>query len=170
MMFIAIEDNYLKMNRGDSYILPLVINEGTKLDFKQYQLRQFDKIYVGIMEYNQAFEDAIIRKVITITSPTDRYGHPLLKLSPKDTEYLVTGKYFIEIKLVQNDFNEGETVTTILPLKEFFINGTTKNVLNTCVNAEPVEKVTKESNWEHISEPTQSNPVMIKSEYQWVQI
>ena len=42
MMFITIEDNYLKMNRGDSYILPLVINEGTKLEFKQYQLRQFD--------------------------------------------------------------------------------------------------------------------------------
>ena len=55
-------------------------------------------------------------------------------------------------------------------MKEFFINGTTKNVSNTCVNAEPVEKVTKESNWEHLSEPTQSNPVMIKSEYQWVQI
>ena len=66
-----IKDNYLKMNRGDSYILPLVINEGTKLCFKQYQLRQFDKIYVGIMEYNQAFEDALIRKVLTITSPTN---------------------------------------------------------------------------------------------------
>ena len=82
----------------------------------------------------------------------------------------MTGKYFIEIKLVQSDFNEGETVTTILPLKEFFINGTTKNVSNTCVNAVPVEKVTKESNWEHLSEPTQSNPVMVKSEYQWVRI
>ena len=66
MMFITIEDNYLKMNRGDSYILPLVINEGTKLEFKQYQLRQLDKIYVGIMEYNQAFEDAIIRNVIRL--------------------------------------------------------------------------------------------------------
>lgn len=170
MMFITIEDNYLKMNRGDSYILPLVINEGTKLDFKQYQLRQFDKIYVGIMEYNQAFEDAIIRKVITITSPTDRYGHPLLKLSPKDTEYLVTGKYFIEIKLVQSDFNEGETVTTILPLKEFFINGTTKSMSSPYINAVPVEKATKESNWEHLSEPTQSKPVSVQNDYQWVQI
>lgn len=170
MMFITIEDNYLKMNRGDSYILPLVINEGTKLDFKQYQLRQFDKIYVGIMEYNQSFEDAIIRKVITITSPTDRYGHPLLKLSPKDTEYLVTGKYFIEIKLVQSDFNEGETVTTILPLKEFFINGTTKSMSSQYINAVPVEKATKESNWEPLSEPTQSKPVSVQNDYQWVQI
>ena len=170
MMFIVIEDNYLKMNRGDSYTLPLVINEGTKLEFKQYQLRQFDKIYVGIMEYNQSFEDAIIRKVISVTSPTDRYGHPLLRLSPRDTEYLVTGKYFIEIKLVQSDFNEGDTVTTILPMKEFFINGTTKSVASPYINAEPVEKATKESNWEHLSEPSHSKPVTVNSEYQWVQI
>lgn len=169
-MFVLIEDNYLKMNRGDTYILPLVINEGTKLDFKQYQMRQLDKIYVGIMEYGQSFEDAIIRKVITISSQMDRYGHPLLILNPRDTEYLLTGKYFIEIKLVQSEFNEADTITTIMPLKEFFINGTNKNIDDSYVNAKPVEKTTRESNWEHIASPIPSQPEPVHTEYQWVQI
>lgn len=169
-MFILIEDNYLKMNRGDTYILPLVINEGTKLDFKQYQMRQFDKIYVGIMECGQSFEDAIIRKVITISSPMDRYGHPLLRLDPRDTEYLLTGKYFIEIKLIHSDFSGSDTVTTIMPLKEFFINGTNKNIDNSYINVKPVEKNTRESNWEHISSPIPSQPESVHTEYQWVQI
>lgn len=169
-MFILIENNYLKMNRGDTYILPLVINEGTKLDFRQYQMRQFDKIYVGIMEYGQSFEDAIVRKVITISSPMDRYGHPLLKLDPRDTEYLLTGKYFIEIKLVQSDFNGVETVTTIMPMKEFFINGTNKSIDDSYVNVKPVNKTTKKSNWGHISSPIPSHPELSNTEYQWVQI
>ena len=167
-MFLMIEDNYLKMNRGDSYTLPLVINEGTKLCFKQYQLRQFDKIYVGIMEYNQAFEDALIRKVLTITSPTNKYGHPLFKLTPEDTEYLLTGKYFIEIKLVQKE-NDEDIVTTILPLREFFINGTNKEVIDDTVyqHSTSVTKTAEETHWEELEadKSEESN-----AEYEWIQI
>lgn len=166
-MFVVIEDNYLKMNRGDSYTLPIVINEGTKLCFKQYQLRQFDKIYVGIMEYGQSFENAIIRKVLSITSPTNKYGHPLLKLVPKDTEYLITGKYFIEIKLVQKE-NDEDIVTTILPMKEFFINGTNKEIEqdNIYTYNKSVTKTTKKSNWEQIEQQSGNDD----AEYEWIQI
>ena len=166
-MFVVIEDNYLKMNRGDSYILPIVINEGTKLCFKQYQLRQFDKIYVGIMEYGQSFENAIIRKVLSITSPTNKYGHPLLKLVPKDTEYLITGKYFIEIKLVQKE-NDEDIVTTILPMKEFFINGTNKEIEqdNIYTYNKSVTKTSKKSNWEQIEQQSGNDD----AEYEWIQI
>lgn len=171
-MFVQIEDNYLKMNRGDTYTFPLIINEGTKLCFKQYQLRQFDKIYVGIMEPNQSFENAIIRKVITITSPTNKYGHPLVKLTPQDTEYLLTGKYFIEIKLVQQEDNES-IVTTILPLKEFFINGTNKSIEDLNSNLEhpiyvynkSVNKVKQESEWEYIKDLSEENPC--EGELEW---
>lgn len=166
-MFVVIEDNYLKMNRGDSYTLPIVINEGTKLCFKQYQLRQFDKIYVGIMEYGQSFENAIIRKVLSITSPTNKYGHPLLKLVPRDTEYLITGKYFIEIKLVQKE-NDEDIVTTILPMKEFFINGTNKEIEqdNIYTYSKSVTKTTKKSNWEQIEQQSGNDD----AEYEWIQI
>ena len=166
-MFVQIEDNYLKMNRGDSYTLPLIINEGTKLYFQQYQLRQFDKIYVGIMEHNQSFENALIRKVITITSPTDKYGHPLFRLSPIDTEYLLTGKYFIEVKLVQQ-INGEDVVTTILPLKEFFVNGTDKEALdNEIFNINKhIVKNSPNASWD----PLDSDKKSVKAEYDWIQI
>ena len=165
-MFVQIEDNYLKMNRGDSYTLPLVINEGTKLCFKQYQLRQFDKIYVGIMEYNQSFENALIRKVITISSPTDKYGHPLFTLTPEDTEYILVGKYYIEIKLVQKD-NDNNIVTTILPLREFFINGTNKDMDNTYVYEKSVVKSEINASWEEI----ENNSINTDTQnYEWISI
>lgn len=165
-MFVQIEDNYLKMNRGDSYTLPLVINEGTKLCFKQYQLRQFDKIYIGIMEYNQSFENALIRKVITISSPTDKYGHPLFTLTPEDTEYILVGKYYIEIKLVQKD-NDNNIVTTILPLREFFINGTNKDTDNTYVYEKSVVKSEINASWEEI----ENNSINTDTQnYEWISI
>lgn len=165
-MFVQIEDNYLKMNRGDSYTLPLVINEGTKLCFKQYQLRQFDKIYIGIMEYNQSFENALIRKVITISSPTNKYGHPLFTLTPEDTEYILVGKYYIEIKLVQKD-NDNNIVTTILPLREFFINGTNKDIDNTYVYEKSVVKSEINASWEEI----ENNSINTDTQnYEWISI
>lgn len=167
-MFVQIEDNYLKMNRGDSYFFPLIINEGTKLCFKQYQLRQFDKIYVGIMEPNQSFENALIRKVITITSPCNEYGHPLVILEPKDTEYVLTGKYFIEAKLVQKEGNNN-IVTTILPLKEFFINGTDKQIDdNTYETNVSLTKVDKNAEWEQLQTPV--TPPIQSQEYEWISI
>ena len=168
-MFVQIEDNYLKMNRGDTYQFPLVINEGTKLCFKQYQLRQFDKIYIGIMEPNQSFENALIRKVLTITSPCNEYGHPIVTLEPKDTEYVLTGKYFIEIKLVQKDMGK-DIVTTILPMREFFINGTNKEVINNTYNINKGLIVKdKNAEWEQLENaPTPPEPVI--QEYEWISI
>lgn len=169
-MFVCIDDNYLKMNRGDSYILPILINEGTKLNFQQYQLRQFDKIYVGIIEMGQSFEDAIIRKVIDIFSKTDSKGHPLFMLKPEDTEYLLTGKYYIEMKLVQK-IDEQDFVTTILPLKEFFINGTNKEVKpeNTYIEKQPLSNIENESSWESINSDVSSHTEQ-DNNMTWVQI
>ena len=165
-MFIQIEDNYLKMNRGDSYSIPLTINEGTKLDFQQYQLRQFDKIYIGIMEPNQSFENAIIRKVITILSPTDEYGRPLFQLEQIDTEYLLTGKYFIEIKIVQKQNNK-DIVTTLLPLREFFINGTNKEISSENIYSYNKELIKTEqtAEWESLTNNESQN-----IEYNWVRL
>ena len=122
-IFCDMDMNSFTVNRGDTFILPLYINQGSKLEYHRYILKPEDRIYVGIMEPKQSFEYAVIRKLITAEDTTDDYGNPLLKLDPRDTEYLVTGKYFIMIKLKQED----GTVTTILPMKEFWITGTSKD-------------------------------------------
>ena len=126
-MFCEFEQNYFIMNRGDSFEFPIVINSGTDLCFEKYNLTNSDKIYVGIMEPHQSFENALIRKVITCESETDGKGNPLLILTPEDTENVLTGKYFIMIKLAYKDCDINK-VKTILPMKEFFIEGTNKHV------------------------------------------
>lgn len=116
-MFFAPNSKDLCMNRGDSYSLPIIVNQGSVIDFNLYRLQEDDVLYIGIMEPGQPFENAIIKKVITDTDAEDGIG--ILKLKPQDTEYLMTGKYYIEIKLKQFD-----KITTILTPKQFWINGT----------------------------------------------
>lgn len=124
-MFINFEKSYLQMTRGDTFIFPLVINSGTELNFEQYNLKDNEYLYVAIMEPGQSFEDAIIRKRYTNKSDKDKDGNILFILDSIDTEYLLTGKYYITVKL-RSIVDNKEIVKTLLPLKEFWITGTDK--------------------------------------------
>ena len=116
--------NNLHISRGDTFKFPIIINQSpTKLEFDKYELSENDIIYGAVLEPNQAFENALIRKVITNASEKDEYNNPLFILNSDDTEYLLTGKYYITFKLKHND-----EITTILPMKEFWITGTSKDV------------------------------------------
>ena len=127
-MFCVNDINVFQLCRGDTFIFPININGGTKLYPEQYELLDTDIIYGAILEPNQAFEDAIIRKKITKNSKTDKDGFPLFILESEDTEYLLTGKYYFTLKLVTKE----NVVTTILPMKEFFITGTDKDPCCNC--------------------------------------
>ena len=71
--------------RGDSYTNPIIINVGTKLNPINYQLKQGDSLYFGLMEPNQSFEEAVLKKKYTYLNDTDSKGNTLLKIEPKDT-------------------------------------------------------------------------------------
>lgn len=126
-MHIQIDKSYLQMSRGDTFILPLVINCGTELNFKQYNLQDDEYLYVGIMEPEQSFEDALIRKRLNKNSPKDDDGNLLFILNPSDTEYVLTGKYYITIKL-RKITDTQDVVTTLLPMKEFWVTGTDRKI------------------------------------------
>ena len=127
-MFCMNKVNNFYLSRGDTFKFPIIINKSpTKLEFDKYELSENDIIYGAIIEPNQAFEDALIRKVITIESEKDENNNPLFVLDSDDTEYLLTGKYYITFKLKHND-----EITTILPMKEFWITGTNKEVCRCC--------------------------------------
>lgn len=123
-MFWQTEINCFSFNRGDTIRIPIVINKNTYLNFERYVLTDSDKLYVALVEPNQAFEDAIVRKIITNKDTVDEFGNPILTFESRDTEYLLTGKYYLTVKLQQ----ENNIVTTILPMKEFWLTGTDKSV------------------------------------------
>lgn len=127
-MHCLFEETYFTMIRGDTFELPLEIKESDdSLATGIYKLKDDDIIYVAILEPNQSFENALIRKTITNKDKTDGRGNPVFVLEPLDTEYLLNGKYFIMIKLSYKE-EMMTKIKTILPMREFFIEGTEKHV------------------------------------------
>lgn len=113
----------ITLMRGDSFTTPIHINIGTKLSPRYYTLSNTDRLYFGLMEPNQAFEDAVLKKVYDFTSPQDGDGNTLLMLKPTDTEKLLVGKYYYMIKLRSIDAFGQEMVKTIVPPTLFWLEG-----------------------------------------------
>lgn len=110
MIFINAKEQ--KMYRGDTFIFPLEIRLGNNLDYCLYNLEDSDEIYFAVMEPNCKWEEALIRKKF--------YGSslkviPQIVLPSEDTEYILPGTYYYQIKLRKST---GEVVT-LLP-RTFF--------------------------------------------------
>jgi len=109
-----IRNNIIELNRGDYFQIPIYINAGNKFDPKRYILRPDDKLYIGIAEPNQPFEFSLIKKVLTRKDFNNKKD-VMLRLEPKDTEYVMPGKYYLEAKLALANGR----VYTIIPKRQF---------------------------------------------------
>jgi len=114
-MFTINPEGIITASRGDTFEAPLFINAGSKLEPKKYFITTNDEIYIGVMEANQLFENAIIRKKYTYED-INKDGVIIVKFNPEDTIYLQPGKYYYQIKLKSNT-----TVNTITPKQLFYI-------------------------------------------------
>ena len=124
-MFDISNEGIISVSRGDSFETPLFINEGTEIAPKRYELTENDVLYFAVMEPNQKFENAILKKMYDMNSEKNEEGDIIISFSPTDTEYLLCGKYYYTIKL-RTHIGEGETendykVQTIIPQKEFYV-------------------------------------------------
>lgn len=108
-MFSVGLNNEITITRGDSATAKLFINAGTEVNVVQYTIQDEDKIYLGIMEPNQPFEKAILKKVFT-SQDVDEEGYLNIKFKPNDTVQLMPGTYYYSIKLVDKE----EDVTTLI--------------------------------------------------------
>ena len=111
----------IQMTRGDSVDIPITINQGTAIDFIPYQITDYDTLYFAVMEPNQKFEDAIIKKKITKeTAKFDYRGNLIIQLESKDTENLITGQYYYCLKM-QTIYADQNIVQTIISNNDFYI-------------------------------------------------
>ena len=106
----------IEMNRGDTFIYPLFINKGSGIDPERYILSSNDKVYLSIMEPNQPFEFGLVRQIYT-RNDLNTNGDVVLKLKSTDTQDLLPGVYYLEIKLKLNNGN----ISTIYPKKKFIL-------------------------------------------------
>ena len=87
------------LHRGDSAIISAMLCEGNNLTKIMYTLDESDEIYFAILEPNQCWENAIVKKKFTNLSGTELK----IELKPQDTMCLLPGLYYYQVKLRKKD-------------------------------------------------------------------
>ena len=114
-MYKMFKNHNIEVCRGDSFTINFPINLGSPIFPEYYTLQENDSVYFGLMEPNQDFEDALIRKMYTSNNQNDSIIS--MSFEPTDTEELLPGKYYYSIKLQKAN---GE-VYTLIPKTSFVI-------------------------------------------------
>ena len=121
-MFNISFNGIITVNRGDSFQLPLYINLGTELEPVTCELTGTDVVYFGLMEPNTPFENALLKKKYVIDH-VESDGSILLNFRPQDTQCILPGKYYYQIKLQRflSEDPEDYMVDTVVDKTQFFI-------------------------------------------------
>ena len=124
-MFNIASNGIVTINRGDSFEFPIQLNIGNSLQHEGYKLKETDVLYLGIMEPNQPFETAIIRKKF-VYEDLDDEGNITIRFWPEDTQCVLPGKYYYQVKLKTFDIDKktGKTradVETVIDKTLFYI-------------------------------------------------
>lgn len=120
-MFNIASNGIVTVNRGDSFEFPVTLNIGTSIDREEYVLTGSDVLYMGIMEPNQPFETALIRKKFT-PDQLDKDNNIRIRFWPEDTVCVLPGKYYYQLKLQTIDEATGrKDVETVIDKTLFYI-------------------------------------------------
>ena len=116
MFYTGITNNrIIVINRGDTFSMLLTINMGEPAEPIIYFLSPIDIVYFSICEPNQEFEEGVVRKKYTSDNQLED-GSIEIVLNSSDTEHLMTGTYYYEIKLKIG--GEEEIVNTLVPKRK----------------------------------------------------
>lgn len=121
-MFTLAFNGIITVNRGDSFSFPLYLNCGTNLEPILYNIDSSVVVYFAVMEPNQPFEEALIKKRYT-AADCDENGNVIIKFRPKDTQCVLPGKYYYQVKVQRfnSDDPEDYEVDTVVDKTLFWI-------------------------------------------------
>lgn len=121
-MFTIAFNGIITINRGDSFKFPLVLNAGTNLEPEDFDIPYRSVVYFAVMEPNQPFEDALIRKKYTFDD-CDENGNIMIRFRPQDTQCVLPGKYYYQVKLQRFNSEDPEDyeVDTVIDKTLFWI-------------------------------------------------
>ena len=88
-MFNIAFNGIITVNRGDSFTLPMQLNYGTNLEPMTYTVEGKSIVYFAVMEPNQPFECALIRKKYT-AEDVDENGNIVTTSDTSKTETQTT--------------------------------------------------------------------------------
>ncbi len=99
---VKITNNTVELTRGDSAIIPLsVFYSKPNLINISYFPNRYDKIYFSVMEANQSFENAIIKKIYTYDDINQQTGIIKVKFDSIDTQFLKPDTYYYTVKILK---------------------------------------------------------------------
>lgn len=122
-MFVISPNRIIQMNRGDSCTFRVELNAGSTTNPNIIKLtNKYDNVYFGIIEPRKRFEGAIVKRTFDINNVNED-GTITIELEPKDTQLLVPGIYYYEVKVELIDIRvRGKTtVYTVVPRTKFII-------------------------------------------------
>ena len=108
-------NNIITLHRGDTGKLEFDLTlDGYDSDF--------DHLYLGFTEPNQPWECALMKKIANII-PANTQGDykAVFNFNHEDTENILPGKYYYEVKLVRGDIEGINSVETICSKTIFYI-------------------------------------------------
>ena len=133
-MYTKTRYGIISMNRGDTFSFVLDVNVGSGVCPKWYTLQttinpqtgeeEKDYLYFALLEPNQRWEDAILKKTYDSTDILAGYSNPILRIDTEDTEYLRPGTYYYQVKLFRAGphCEDGlDHVDTVIPRTKFII-------------------------------------------------
>lgn len=136
MLNINRTNGIISLTRGDSDTFPLFINTGTPLEPVRFDLRYNpgSEIYFGVCQPNERFEDAIIRKKYTGADifNFNSDGDLMVEFVTEDTEYLLPGVYYYEVKLRQV-FNAERLDISLRVIDDTSVLKAGSKLVNNCV-------------------------------------
>ena len=121
--YIIKKNNVFTMNRGDTATMNFNVN----VELPENVI--IDKLYLGITEPNQYFEDALIKKTfeinkdITITAENNIWSFSI-QINPEDTVDIIPGTYYYEVKasgVIDQNEERIDFATTIVQKTKFII-------------------------------------------------
>lgn len=120
-MFDVSQNNKICVTRGDTFSVPVFINKGTEIKPLRYVLKEKDEVYLAVMEPNQIFEDALIKKVYT-KKDLNENNDVVIEIEHDDTRCLEPGKYYYQLKArLYNEEKDKYDINTIISKTEFWI-------------------------------------------------
>lgn len=125
-MFDISLNHIITINRGESGSFTIPLNKGTSVNPEIVELdNDFDTIYFGVMQPENKFEFSIVRKLYH-REDLNEDGTLTITFEPNDSELLLPGNYFYEVKVKKYDLNEFEQpekehIYTVVPRTKFII-------------------------------------------------
>lgn len=102
-LYLIKNNKVMTMTRGDYFSFVVTLRSDDPWEHIEYKLSKGDILFFGLMEPNQPFEKAIIKKEYGYDDYDYEGGTLKIVLNPEDTIELMPGTYYYQVKVLYRD-------------------------------------------------------------------